>query len=83
MNGDRTSSSDTRWDNESLHAAGMVGLGLSHQECNSSDVSGVAREILPSEDGRNVTSLNVLIDIVGESRSTQGKAHIMHVKWYV
>ena len=69
MNGERnrfnasevfsTSSSDTRSNNESLHAAGMVGLGPSHQECDFYDVSGVAREILPSEGGRNVTSMNV------------------------
>ena len=39
----RTSSSDTRCDNKSLHDEGMffwVGLGPSHQECSSSDVRG-------------------------------------------
>ena len=36
----------------------MVGLELSHQESNSSDVSGVARGIPPSEGGRDGTSLN-------------------------
>ena len=58
--------SDTRCDTESLHAAGMVGLGPKHQEYNSSDVSGVAREIPPSEGGRGGTSLNVGNDIDGE-----------------
>ena len=43
----------------------MVGLRPSHQECNSSDVSGVAREIPPSEGGRDGTSLNVGNEIVG------------------
>ena len=33
--------SETRCDKESLHAPDMVGLGPSHQECNSCDVSGV------------------------------------------
>ena len=42
----------------------MVGLRPSHQECNSSDVSGVARELPPSEGGRDGTSLNVGNDIV-------------------
>ena len=44
----------------------MVGLGPSHQECDSYDVSGVAREISPSEGGRVGTSSNVGFDIVGE-----------------
>ena len=42
---DCTPLNDTRCNSESLHAEGMVGQGPSHQECNSSDVSGVAREI--------------------------------------
>ena len=54
--GSCTSLSDTRCDTESLHTAGMVGLGPNNQECNSSDVSGVARKILPSEGGRDVTA---------------------------
>ena len=37
----------------------MIGIGPSHQECNSFDVSGVAREITPSEGGRDSISLNV------------------------
>ena len=69
----RTSSSATRFDNESLHSAGMIVLGPKHQECNSSDVSGVAREISPSKGGRNVTSLNVGIDIVGEKPKHSGQ----------
>ena len=64
--------SDTRCDTESLHAAGMVGLGPRHQECNSSDLSGVARKILPSEGGRGGTSLNVGNDIVGEKPECLG-----------
>ena len=63
---------DTRCDNESLHAAGRVGLGPIHQERNSSDVSGVAREIPPCEGGRDGTSLDVGIDIVGENPEHAG-----------
>ena len=44
----------------------MVGLGPSHQEYNSSDEGGVARDIPPREDGRNGTSLNVGTNIGGE-----------------
>ena len=44
----------------------MVVLRPSHQEFNSSDVSGVAREIPPSVGGRGGTSLTVGNDIVGE-----------------
>ena len=76
-------SGDTRCYNESLHTAGMVGLRPSQEECDSSDVSGVAREISPSEGGSNGTSLNVGIDIVGEKPKHLGQGHIMHVKWYV
>ena len=50
----------------------MVGLRPSHQECNSSDVSGVAREIPPSEGGRDGTSLKVDNDIVGEKTEHAG-----------
>ena len=57
---------DTRCDNKPLHAASIVGLRPSHQEYNFSNVSGVAREIPPSEGGRYGTSLNVGNDIVGE-----------------
>ena len=64
--------SGTRCDNESLHAAGMVVQGPRHQECNSSDVSGVAREISQSEGGRDGTSLNVGNDIVGEKPEHAG-----------
>ena len=64
--------SDTRCDNESLHAASMVGQRPSHQECNSSDVRGVAREIPRSEGGRDVASLNVGNDIVGEKPEHAG-----------
>ena len=42
----------------------MVGPGPSHQECNSSDVSGVARENPSSEGVYDDTTLNVGIDIV-------------------
>ena len=58
--------SDTRCDTESLHAASMTGLRPSHQEFNSSDVIWVAREVPPSEGGRDGTSLNVGNDIVGK-----------------
>ena len=68
----RTPLSDTRCDNESIHAEGMAGLGPSHHECNSSDVSGVARENPPSEGGCNGTSLNVNFDIVGEKPKHSG-----------
>ena len=68
----RISSSDTRYYNESLHAAGMVGLGPSHQECESYDVSGVARENPPSEGGRNYILLNVGIDIVDKKPKHSG-----------
>ena len=64
--------SDTRCNTESLHAADMVGLGSKHQEYNSSDVSGVAREILPSEGGRGGTSLNVGYDIDGKKPKHSG-----------
>ena len=70
--GSHTPLSDTRCDTESLHAAGMVGLGPKHQEYNSSDVSGVAREIPPSEGGRDGTSLNVGNDIDGEKPECSG-----------
>ena len=79
----RTPLSDTHCDNESLHAESMVGSGPSHQGCNPSDVSEVAREIPPTEGGRNDTSLNVGNDIVGNKPEHSGKAHIMHVKCYV
>ena len=68
----RTSSSDARCDNESLHTTGMVGLGTSPQECDSYDMSGVARENSPSEGGRDGTSLNVGSDIVGEETKHSG-----------
>ena len=64
--------SDTRCDNESLHASSMIGHGPRHQECNSSDVSGVAREIPPSKGGRDGTSLNVGNDIVVENPEHAG-----------
>ena len=57
----------TRGDNDTLHAASMVGLGPSHQGCDSSGVSGVAREYSPSGVGRDGTTLNVGNDIVDES----------------
>ena len=63
----RTPLSDTHCDNESLHAESMVGLGLSHQGFNPSDVSVVAREIPPIEVGRDGTTLNVGNDIVGDT----------------
>ena len=62
----RTSLSDTRWLNESVHAEVMVGLGPGHQYYIYSDLSGVARETHPSEGGRDGTSLNAGIDIVGK-----------------
>ena len=61
----------------------MVGLGPSHQECNSSDVGGVAHDIPPRKDGLNGTSLNVGTDIGGENPKHSRKGHIMHVKWGV
>ena len=64
--------SDTRCDTESLHASSMVGLGPKHQECNSSDVSAVARENTQSEGGRGGTSLNVGNDIVGKKPECLG-----------
>ena len=64
--------SDTRCDTESLHASSMVGLGPKHQECNSSDVSAVARENTQSKGGRGGTSLNVGNDIVGEKPECSG-----------
>ena len=63
----RTPLSDTHCDNESLHADSMVGLGPSHQGFNPSDASVVAREIPPSEVGRDGTTLNVGNDIVGDT----------------
>ena len=51
----RTPLSDTRCDNEALHTEGMIDLEPRHQERNPSDVSGVAREIPPSEGGRDST----------------------------
>ena len=65
-------SSETRCDTEILHAAGRVGLERKYQECNSFDVSGVAREISPSEGGRDGTSLNVGNDIVVEKPKHSG-----------
>ena len=56
----------------SLHAKDMVGLLLSHPGCNSSDVIGVARENLPSEDGQNGTSLNFSFDIFVEMSKHSG-----------
>ena len=50
----------------------MVGLGFTHQECNSSDVTGVAREIPTSEIGRDGTSLNLGNDIVGKKPENAG-----------
>ena len=50
----------------------MVGLGPRHQEYDSYDVSGVAREISPSEGGRDGTSLNVGNDIVVEKPKHSG-----------
>ena len=50
----------------------MVDLGPKHQEYNSSGVSGVAREIPPSEGGRGGTSLNVGNDIDGEKPMCSG-----------
>ena len=67
-----TPMSDTCCDTESLHATSMFGLGTSHQICNSSNVSGVAREISPSEEDRDGTSLNVGNDIVGEKPKYSG-----------
>ena len=64
--------SDTRCDTESLHAASMVGLGLRHQECNFYDVSGVAREISPSEGDRDGTLLNVSNNTVGNKPKHSG-----------
>ena len=64
--------SNTCCDNESLHAAGMVGLGPSLHECNSSDVSWVARKIPPSEGGRDGTSLNIGNEIVGDKPEHAG-----------
>ena len=58
--------SDSRCDTESLHAASIVVLRPRHQECNSADVSAVAREISPSEGGRDGTSLNVGNNITGK-----------------
>ena len=68
----RTPLSDTRCNTKSLHAEGLFGLWPSNIVRNSSDVSGLAREIPPSEDGRNSTSLNVRIDIVGEEPNYSG-----------
>ena len=59
--------SDNRCDTASLHAAIMAGLGPSHQQCNSSDVSGEECEMPLSGGGRDGTSLNVGNDIVGEN----------------
>ena len=64
--------SDTRCDNESLHAPSMVGLRARHPGNNSHDVSAVAREIPQSEGGRDGTSLNVGNDIVGEKPNHAG-----------
>ena len=64
--------SDTRCDTESLHASSMVGLVPKHQECNSSDVSAVARENTQSKGGRGGTSLNVGNDIDGEKPVCSG-----------
>ena len=70
--GSCTPLSDTRCDTESLPAPAMVELGPRHQECNSSDVSGVALNISPSEGGRDGTSLNVVNDIVIEKPKHSG-----------
>ena len=59
-------------DDKSLHAAGISGLGPRHYECNFIDVSGAAREIPPSEGGRDGTSLNVGNDIHGETPDQSG-----------
>ena len=69
MNGECTSSSDTRCDTESLHAASIVGIRPSHPECNLSD----AREIPLSEDGLNGTSLKVGIAIIGKKPKHSGQ----------
>ena len=50
----------------------MVGQELRHQECNTSYVSGMAREIPPGEGGQDGTSLNVGKDIVGEKTENSG-----------
>ena len=70
--GSCTPLSNTCCDAESLHAASMVDLGPSHQECNSSDASRVAREFPPSKGGRDVTSLNVNNDVVGDKPDHAG-----------
>ena len=82
MNGKRSSStvsnmtrtplSDTRFDNKSLHAEGMVVLGPRNHECSSYNVSGMAREFTPSEGGRDGTSLNVCNDIICERPKHSG-----------
>ena len=69
----RTPMSDTQCDNKLMHAAIIFFLGPSHQECNSSDVSGVARKISQIEGGRNRTSLNVGNDIIGEYTKQSGQ----------
>ena len=68
----RTPLSVARCDNESLHAASMVGLGTSHQGCDSSGVGGMTRENPPSAVGRDGTTLNVGDDIVGETPLSPG-----------
>ena len=50
----------------------MVGLGSSNLESNAADVSKVAREIRPSEGGRDGTSLNVGSGIIGEKPNHSG-----------
>ena len=68
----RTPLSVTRCDNESLHAESMVGLGPSYQGCDSFDVCVVARKSAPSAVGREVTTLKVGNDIVGETPLISG-----------
>ena len=63
----RTPLSDSRCDNESMYDESIIGLGPSHHIYNSSDVITLARENPPSESGRDSTSLNVGIDIVGKN----------------
>ena len=63
---------DTRCDNESLYVEGMVGLGTSHHECDSSDMSRVVRENSPSEGGRDGTSLDFGNDNVGKKPKHSG-----------
>ena len=60
----RTPFIDYRCDNETLHAAGMVGLGPSHQKCHSSDLRRVSQKITRSEGGRGGILMIVGSEIV-------------------